>query len=42
VITGASRAEQVVENMRALAVADKLTEDVMARIEAAVAPESAA
>ncbi len=42
VITGASRAEQVVENMRALAVVDKLTEDVMARIEAALAPESAA
>jgi voltage-dependent potassium channel beta subunit len=37
VITGASRAEQVVENMRSLAVVDKLTEDVMARIEAAVA-----
>jgi aryl-alcohol dehydrogenase-like predicted oxidoreductase len=33
VITGASRAEQVVENMKALDVADKLTPDVMARIE---------
>lgn len=33
VITGASRAEQVVENMAALAVADKLTPEVMARIE---------
>ncbi len=38
VITGASRAEQVVENLRSLAVVDRLTEDVMARIEAAVAP----
>lgn len=34
VITGASRAEQVVENMRALDVAAKLTPDVMERIEA--------
>ncbi len=42
VITGASRAEQVVENMRALAVVDKLTDDVMARIEAAVGPTSPA
>jgi voltage-dependent potassium channel beta subunit len=33
VITGASRAEQVVENMRALDVVDKLTSEVMARIE---------
>jgi voltage-dependent potassium channel beta subunit len=33
VITGASRAEQVVENMAALDVADKLTPEVMARIE---------
>jgi voltage-dependent potassium channel beta subunit len=40
VITGASRAEQVVENMRALAVVDELTDDVMARIEAALAPAS--
>lgn len=33
VITGASRAEQVVENMAALDVADKLTPEVMERIE---------
>jgi len=33
VITGASRAEQVVENMRALDVVDKLTPEVMERIE---------
>ena len=33
VITGASRAEQVVENMKALDVVDKLTPDVMDRIE---------
>lgn len=34
VITGASRPEQVTENMRALEVAPKLTSDVMERIEA--------
>ncbi len=33
VITGASRAEQVVENMAALNVVDQLTPEVMARIE---------
>lgn len=33
VITGASRVEQVHENMRALEVAEKLTSDVMERIE---------
>lgn len=33
VITGASKPEQVVENMRALAVVPKLTEEVMAQIE---------
>jgi voltage-dependent potassium channel beta subunit len=33
VITGASRAEQVVENMKALDVVPKLTADVMARID---------
>ncbi|MCL4393939.1 MAG: aldo/keto reductase [Chloroflexi bacterium] len=33
VITGASKPEQVVENMKALDVASKLTPDVMARIE---------
>jgi len=36
VITGASRVEQVKENMKALDVVPKLTPDVMARIEAAV------
>jgi voltage-dependent potassium channel beta subunit len=39
VITGASRPAQVVENMKALDVVGKLGPDVMARIEAAVAPE---
>ncbi len=34
VITGASKPEQVVENMKALAVVEKLTPDVMDRIEA--------
>jgi len=34
VITGASRVEQVHENMRALEVVEKLTPDVMQRIEA--------
>ncbi len=33
VITGASRAEQVTENMKALAVADQLTPEVQERIE---------
>lgn len=33
VITGASRAEQVVENMRAMEIVPKLTSEVMARIE---------
>ena len=33
VITGASRPEQVKENMKALDVVPKLTDDVMARIE---------
>ena len=33
VITGASRVEQVHENMKALDVVDKLTPDVMSRIE---------
>ena len=37
VITGASRAAQVVENMKALAVVPLLDADVMARIDAAVA-----
>ena len=37
VITGASRPEQVVENMCALDVVPKLTPEVMARIDAAVA-----
>ena len=34
VITGASRVEQVAENMKALAVAAQLTPEVMARIHA--------
>jgi voltage-dependent potassium channel beta subunit len=38
VITGASRPAQVVENLKALDVVGKLTPDVMARIEAALAP----
>jgi voltage-dependent potassium channel beta subunit len=33
VITGASRPQQVVENMKALEIAPKLTDDVLARIE---------
>jgi len=37
VITGASRPAQVKENMQALAVVDKLTPDVMSRIDAIVA-----
>jgi aryl-alcohol dehydrogenase-like predicted oxidoreductase len=37
VITGASRPAQVVENLRALDVAPRLTPEVMARIDAAVA-----
>ena len=36
VITGASRASQVVENMKALDVAPRLTQDVLARIDAIV------
>jgi aryl-alcohol dehydrogenase-like predicted oxidoreductase len=36
VITGASKASQVHENMAALEVAERLDADVMARIEAAV------
>ncbi|MGH9065725.1 MAG: potassium channel beta subunit family protein [Acidimicrobiales bacterium] len=36
VITGASRVEQVKENLAALAVLPRLTEDVLARIDAAV------
>jgi voltage-dependent potassium channel beta subunit len=43
VITGASRSEQVVENMKALDVVPKLTADVMSRIETAFdAPIAAA
>jgi voltage-dependent potassium channel beta subunit len=40
VITGASRPEQVKENMKALDVLPKLTPDVVKRIEEAVAPVS--
>ena len=36
VITGASRASQIVENMKALDVAPRLTQDVLARIDAIV------
>ena len=38
VITGASRASQVVENMKAEHVVQKLTPEVLARIDAALAP----
>src|SRR5262245_45039404 len=38
VITGASRASQVVENMKAQAVVPQLTAEVMARIDAALTP----
>jgi len=38
VITGASRPAQVIENMRALDVVGRLSADVMARIDAALAP----
>jgi len=37
VITGASRASQVVENMKAQSVVPRLAPDVMARIDAALA-----
>jgi len=37
VITGASRVEQVHENLKALDVVPKLTPDVIARIETALA-----
>jgi aryl-alcohol dehydrogenase-like predicted oxidoreductase len=36
VITGASRPEQVIDNCAALKVMDKLTEDVMAKIDKVV------
>ncbi len=36
VITGASRPEQVDENMTALKVADKLTAEILAEIEAVI------
>ena len=39
VITGASRVEQVAENMKALAVASHLTPDVMTRIQAIIGEE---
>jgi voltage-dependent potassium channel beta subunit len=42
VITGASRSAQVAENLRALDVVPRLTSEVVARIEAAVAPPAAA
>jgi len=41
-ITGASRPEQVFENVKALAVVDKLTPEILAKIEEAAqnAPEA--
>ena len=36
VITGASRPSQVTENLTALDVAEKITDDILAEIEAAV------
>jgi len=41
VITGASRAEQVVENMQAISIVPQLTDDVMKQIDAAVMPVAA-
>ena len=41
VITGASRVEQVAENMKALEVAPALTGEVMARIEAVLSGSAA-
>jgi voltage-dependent potassium channel beta subunit len=41
VITGASRTEQVVENLAALDLVPKLTDEIVAKIEAAVAPAAA-
>jgi voltage-dependent potassium channel beta subunit len=38
VITGASRASQVTENMKSLDILPKLTPEIMARIEAAIVP----
>jgi aryl-alcohol dehydrogenase-like predicted oxidoreductase len=38
VITGATRVEQVEENMKAVAIIPKLTDEVMQRIDEAVAP----
>lgn len=40
VITGATKPEQVHENLKALEVVPKLTPDVMARVEKAIAPET--
>jgi aryl-alcohol dehydrogenase-like predicted oxidoreductase len=42
VITGASRAEQVTENMRAVDAADKITPDVMATIDEVLGNKPAA
>jgi aryl-alcohol dehydrogenase-like predicted oxidoreductase len=42
VITGASRPQQVVENMKASDVAAKLTPEILARIEAILANDPAA
>jgi aryl-alcohol dehydrogenase-like predicted oxidoreductase len=40
VITGASRASQVTENLKALDVVEKLTPEAMARIEAVVSAKA--
>jgi len=42
VITGASRPAQVVENMKSLDVVDRLTTEVMARINATLSAGSSA
>ena len=39
VITGASRPSQVTENLKALTVVDRLTPEVLARIDAVLAPQ---
>lgn len=38
VITGATRVEQITENMKALAIIPKLTDDIMSRINAITEP----
>jgi aryl-alcohol dehydrogenase-like predicted oxidoreductase len=41
VITGATRVEQIIENMKALDVAARLTGDVLLKIEAIAGPHAA-